>query len=234
MIIDATRSEFKNFLKMITFSPLSTTPEPHFFYLSDGYLWRQDSFRLCALRLVDMPDDIAYEYPVAELESTFPNAVSISISEIGMLHIHDVTQGQSWIAAAPMNNSRVPLQTLEQHDNINIEFTLPSHFLSRQLSIFQTKIRKSEFDLNQIDLILDLQDKTMSISSHPDEKVAIPITFTRTPQEKVIRYAFSHFKDFLANANKFNEHIVFRCKSPYYSVIVLSEGVQATLMHKKE
>lgn len=234
MIIDATQIEFKNFLKVIGFTNRSSTKESNHFYLSSGYLWRRDSHRLCALKLPDMPADSAYEYPITELESQFSNAVSISMSESGMLHIHDVAQGQAWIAAAPLSTSTKPLQVLVENENNIIEFMLPSNFLSKQLSIFQTKIRKAEFEVDKVDLIVDINEKTMHISSHVNEKVIIPVELVRGMTTKTIRYSFSHFKDFLANSNKFNEGILFQCSMPYYSVIVLSQDIYVSLMHKKE
>lgn len=236
MHIDATQSEFKNFLKLITFTNRTQSPMANSFCISKGYLWRRDEHRLCAFQLSSPASSASYEYSIAELEMHFPSATSISMGDSGMLHLVDTSQEQAWMPAAPSSFSNIPLDALSSSSMIHqVEYAIPANFLSKQLSIFQTKIRKAERSVDDVELVLNFNERLMYISSHEHEKVELPLEAVQGHfPSSILHFSFSHFKDFLANANKFNESIIFRTHFPYFTVIILSEHVHTILMHKKE
>ena len=233
--IDATASEFKNFLKVITFSNRNDSALAKQFYLSKGYLWRRDEHRLCALELPEFHFQDAFEYPFGELEEQMAGASTLSIEDSGRIHVQTLAQNQSWITATPFSTTNKPLDVLSMTHEQDMTFQLPSSFLSKQLSMFQTKIRKADLDVDNIVLSFDFETKEMFISSHQKERISLPLeeTLGQLPKQ-IVQYSFSHFKDFLANSNKFDDFISFRIHYPYYTVIKLSKHVHTVLMHKKE
>jgi hypothetical protein len=235
MLLDATDTQFRQFLKLLQFSANSEQGTQPFLYVSNGYMWRRDHHRICVYALPSSPQ-VNYQYDWSEVEGLFSDPASIELEAGGILHIKPVSgEGDSWISCDTIHTSKAPLRLFDDTMPFDTSFSLSSALLSKQLSVFQTKLRKSGTNPESASLILDLSARTLFLSTHPTERVDCALENVNGDfTSKAIHYPFLAFKDLLANASKFDPFISFYVHSPYVTVLRLSSHVSAALMHKKE
>lgn len=202
--------------------------------VTDQYLWRRDSSRLVSFKLDEkVKKNINYrleDYKEA-FEDEDKKPKKLIVNEKGEMVI-TFEKKKKMIKPITVNMKPYSLKTL-YYEEFTKEYVIESKKIMKYLLMVQRKIMKGKQNINDLTIIVDAKQGTISIPEIKDEK-KIDIQASNDEKEYEFHYPYPFFKEFLINASQLSKEITFKVNGSYFSIIEYNDRIKAVLNHKRK
>lgn len=224
------QEQWQRFSNLLWFENYLEDAKADWLVAQNGYLFRRDSVRLVA-HVFDQAKQPAKHFPLQGIEKAIWDKVQLEQETL----LFTNEQGEtSSVSSAEVPYETVSLRTLFWQDFDTI-VQVQSKSLVKVLLILQRKLLNQKVALHAVDVVLDVQRKTLSlVLPHETASYDIELSVEKEGETKKVVYSYLLFRDLLIHANSFQKQITLSIASSYFTKIDYDEMTKAVINHKRK